>query len=146
MTKNLRLELTTLLVLLVIFCMLGYLALDFPQRARWLPLGTSLPGFLLVVWCFLRLFRSGEEKATAKKEVRRLRGFYGLLLTLILAVGAAMIGGFLYAVPLSFLTFVLISEGWGKLWLASLISLVATVVTYLLFGQFLGIPLTRGIF
>ena len=68
------------------------------------------------------------------------------MITLGLALPVAAAGGFLYAVPVCYLTFSLLSQGRDKLGMAIALSLASAGVTYVLFGRLLGVPLTRSIF
>ena len=149
MTRARRVELGFLGLLLVVFSVGGYLALGFPGQARWLPLGTSVPGGLLASWCLVRLWRTGpeaESEAAGSAAPAASHGFRHLMITLGLALPVAAVGGFLYAVPVCYLTFSLLSQGRDKLGMAIALSLASAGVTYVLFGRMLGVPLTRSIF
>jgi len=135
--------------LFLLFAGAAALASSFPGEARWLPLGSALPGMALVIWCaFVARWgkapaaEAGEDEAEPPSGA----GFRHLMWTLAATIPVAAIGGFLAAVPVCYLTFCLQAQGRRGLRAAILTSAVATAVVWLIFGQFLGIPLSHGVF
>ncbi len=131
---------------------------SYPARARIFP---ELLLYVIMILCCIYLFfkvfspklfqffvtpeslETDEETATLRKlsKTRFYRGWLSIGITV--AVFALL--GFVFAIPVYFMSyFFFLGQEKNLLKIAS-IALVTTAVVYLIFGYFLGLPMTRGV-
>lgn len=109
-----------------------------------------LSGILLVVTFFIPGLRNlmilpepkGEERFS--KEWRRGRFYWGWL-SIIIALLSAFLFGFIFLIPASFISYTLLLGRRSMFLKVLALSIVTTIVLYLLFDHFLGIPMMRGV-
>ncbi|MEE8587069.1 MAG: tripartite tricarboxylate transporter TctB family protein [Acidobacteriota bacterium] len=134
-----------LFFLLAVFVFFGLLSIQISPRARWVPLGACLPGAALCLWILVRGSEPKKQQRRAAAAQKSASGARNLALTLSVSLAAAAVGGLIYAVPLCYLLFALLSDGRAKLWQALAAALAATLFIYILFGVLLRVPLQRGV-
>jgi hypothetical protein len=131
---------------------------SYPARARLFPeILLCVIAILSCAYLSFRAFSSklfqffvtpelpGSEEGTGAVRKASITRFYRGWLSIGITVGVFALVGFVFAVPVYFMSyFFLLGREKNFLKIAG-IALVTTVVVYIIFGYFLGVPITRGI-
>lgn len=138
---------------------IGYVAaMHYSQKASRFPQLIALITLILLALSFLgdlyRWLRERESRltggsipATEDHGTRRLR-FYKAWLIILIAMGAGVLGGFLFSTLSLLAGFpLLLSDGKGRrlVWDLSL-AVIVTACIYLIFQYVMGVPLLTGLF
>jgi len=113
-------------------------------------LGTMiLSGSLLLVYFFFpslkRTIVSPEHEGEETPKEWKTRGrFYRGWLSIAISILTAFLFGFLFLIPLSFISYTLLLGRKGMFLKILLLALVTTLLVYIAFDWFLGIPTMRG--
>jgi len=148
-------EILFLLSIFLFFLILFRESFNYPSDSRSFPkliilCTLILSGILLMVTFFIPGLRNvvispepeGEERFS--KEWRRGR-FYRGWLSIIISLLSAFLFGFIFLIPASLISYTLLL-GRGSMFLKVLaLSIMTTILLYVLFELFLGIPMMRGI-
>ena len=145
------------IVLFFLFGIAGLVANNYSQKARQFPQLIALLTLILLALSFLGdLYRWLKERkplssgsrvpVTEENRTRRVR-FYKAWLIIIVAIGAGLLGGFLFSTLFLLAGFPLfLSDGKGRHlgWDLSL-AVVVTAFIYLIFQYMMGVPLLTGL-
>jgi len=108
-----------------------------------------LSGSLLSMYIFFPSLKNiivspeSGEKGTERKWETRAR-FYRGWMSIVISLLAAFLFGFVFLIPASFISYTLLLGRKGVLLKIFLLSLVTTVIVYIVFDRILGIPTMRG--
>jgi len=142
-----------LLAIFLIFLFFLKESFNYPQDSRSFPeviiLSTLiLSGILLVVYFFFPSLRSTISPEPEGEETHRewkTRGrFYRGWMSIIISILTAFLFGFLFLIPGSFISYTLLLGRKGMFMKILLLSLATTLLVYIVFDHFLGIPTMRG--
>lgn len=134
----------TSLVMLAVFAAMSAIAMDYPEKARMMPLLVGIPGTLLSLAQLLHdLRQAGAPPADAESILERRRET-GMFLWLGLFFAAVIGFGFLYGAPAA--VFAFMRFGRGESWATSLAGGVAAwAVLYGVFTRLLELFLFEGL-
>ena len=146
------------IIVLISSIFLLVIAKDYPARARIFP---ELLLYVLIILCCIYLFSKAfssklfqffvtpgppetDEGTVTLRKLSKAR-FYRGWLSIGITVGVFALFGFVFAVPVYFMSyFFFLGREKNFLKIAS-IALVTTAVVYIIFGHFLGVPISRGV-
>ena len=138
----------------VIFLFFLMESFNYPSESGSFPkliiLGTLiLSGSLLLVYFFFpslkRTIVSPEPEGEETPKEWKTRGrFYRGWSSIIISILTAFLFGFLFLIPASFISYTLILGRKGMFLKILLLALATTLLVYILFDRFLGIPTMRG--
>jgi hypothetical protein len=149
-------EVLFLLVVFLFFLFVLRESSTYPSDTRAFPrliiLGTLILSVILLAVTF---FMPSVKKAVVAPEPDgdegsstewRTRGrFYRGWLSIVISLVAASLFGFVFFIPVSFISYTLLLGRKRMLVKTVLLSLVTAVVVYIVFDRFLGIPTMRGL-
>ncbi|MFB3884949.1 MAG: tripartite tricarboxylate transporter TctB family protein [Thermodesulfobacteriota bacterium] len=146
-------------VLFLLAIVVGFLfflkeSFNYPSESSGFPrliiLGTLiLSGSLLLVYFLFPslkktiVFLEPEDEEASKTWKTRGR-FYRGWLSIVVSILTAFLFGFLFLIPVSFVSYTLLLGRRGMLWKILLLALTTTLLVYIVFDWFLGIPTIRG--
>jgi len=149
-------EVLFLLAIFLFFIILLRESSTYPSDTRSFPaliiLGTLiLCGILFVVTFIVPSVKEavvapepeGNENST--REWRTRGRFYRGWLSIIISLVAAFLFGFIFFIPVSFISYTLLLGRRGMLVKTLLLSVATAVVVFIVFDHFLGIPTMRGL-
>lgn len=123
-----------LYLLLSIFLLFAFASLSISPAARMVPAGCAAAGIVLSLLLL--------KKESAPSEAVH-RGARDAVATLLIVSGVAAVAGMLAMAPATFVAYALVSgrdRDWREV---AVTAAVATLVTYLIFGILLHVPLAR---
>jgi hypothetical protein len=144
-----------LLAIFLIFLFFLKESFNYPHESRSFPeviiLSTLiLSGILLVVYFFFPSLKNTivspepEGEREAQREWKTRGRFYRGWLSIAISILTAFLFGFLFLIPASFISYTLLLGRKGMFLKILLLSLATTLLVYIVFDRFLGIPTMRG--
>lgn len=144
-----------LLAIFLIFLFFLKESFNYPTESSSFPkliiLGTLiLSGSLLLVYFFFPSLKrtivspEPEVERETQREWKTRGRFYRGWLSIAISILTAFLFGFLFLIPASFISYTLLLGRKGMFLKILLLSLATTLLVYIAFDRFLGIPTMRG--
>ncbi len=147
------------LALVFIFAFAYFFAMSYPEKSRAFPQLISAVSVILVVLSLIFDFRKkeavsvqltdiddAEVKVLSREEKRaRKQRFYKAWAIIIISTLMGFLGGFLLSAFFFFLGFAVVFGERKKVVKNIVITVVMTIITYLVFEHIMGVPLLEGI-
>lgn len=147
------------LALAVIFIFAYFFSMPYPEKSRAFPQLISVVSLIFVVLSLFFDFKKKEVVAvqltdidddevkvlSAEEKLVRKQRFYKAWAIMIFSTLMGFLGGFLISAFFFFLCFAFVFGEKKKLVKNIVITVVMTIITYVIFEQIMGVPLLEGI-